>query len=118
MLFAIGLFIYAGPGLVVGTVWLIIAITKGGQPGYTGPEFIIGSTINLVLAPLALIGGILSIRYANAAGRAYVKRSSEALERAIRRQLHIWRWALATLLALCAIPVILFGIAAIMGVWP
>lgn len=118
LLFAIVLFVYALLGGGLGTMWLIVLITKGGQPGYSMGEFIVLSTVNLVLAPIALVGGLLSMRYIAAAGRAYNVRSSEDLERALIRLKHLWLWASLTVIALFALPVMILFVAALMDVWP
>jgi hypothetical protein len=118
LLFAIVLFVYALLGLGLGTMWLVVLLTKGGQPGYSMWEFIILSTVNLVLAPIALVGALLAMRYIAAAGRAYNGRNSEDLERALKRQQLIWLWAGLTVIAMFALPVAILFVAALMNVWP
>ncbi|HEV2294845.1 MAG TPA: hypothetical protein VGR35_13400 [Tepidisphaeraceae bacterium] len=118
LLLAIGMLVYAGLGLLGGLAWLYVLITKAGQPGYSYGEFIVLSTVNLVLAPIAGVGGVLVMRYRAAAGRAYNGRSSEELERALIRQLHIWRWGFVLLIALVGMPAAILFVAALMNVWP
>ena len=118
LLLGIGLLVYAGLGLLGGAAWVYVLITKAGQPGYSYVEFIVLSTVNLVLSPIAGVGGVLVMRYRAAAGRAYNGRSSEALERALVRQLHIWRWALVLMIAVFGMPVAILFVAALMNVWP
>ena len=118
LLLAIGLLVYARLGLIAGTMWAITLATKAGQRGYSYGEFIVLTTVNLVLAPIALVGGVLVLRYHAAARRAYARRSPEDLERALIRQLHLWRWAAVLLIALVTMPASLLFVAALMNVWP
>ena len=118
LLFAIFLFLYAAAGGGLGTVWLITLIIRRGQPGFPVGQFIVISTGNLLFVPIALVGGVLAMRYIAAAARAYNRRSSEELERALIRQRHVWCWAGATVIALLTFPVIVMFIAAMLNVWP
>ena len=118
MLFAITLFVYALAGGGLGTIWLVVLIIKRRDPGFPVGQFILISTGNVMFAPIALVGGVLALRFIAAAGRAYNRRSSKDLERALIAQQHIWRWTGVTVIALLAFPVIVFLIAGIMGVFP
>lgn len=101
---AVGMFIYALIGGFLGVMWLGVIIFKRGQPDVSMLQFAIITPPNLIGAPLALIGGILALRYHAAVGRAHTWRNSEDLERAIIRLGHVWRWAGVTVLALFAMP--------------
>ena len=118
LVLAIGLLVYAGLGLIGGTASGFILVTKAGQPGYSYGEFIVLTTVNLVLAPVALVGGVLVLRYHAAARRAFTKRKSEDLQQALVRQLHVWRWACVLLLAIVTLPAGILFVAALMNVWP
>ena len=118
LLLAIGLFVYALAGGGLGVTWLVVLIIRRGQAGFPVGQFIVISTGNLLFAPIALVGGILAMRYIAAAGRAYNGRSSEALERALVAQTHVWRWAGVAVIAVLAFPVIVMFVAAMMNVWP
>jgi hypothetical protein len=112
---AIGMFVYALVGGVLGTMWLFVAIFKA--PGVGLAQFIIMSTPNLIGAPLALVGGLLAIRYHRAVNRALARRNTEDLERALIVQLHIWRWAAVTVLGLFATPPIIVAVGFATGAW-
>jgi hypothetical protein len=118
LLFAIVLFIYALLGGGFGTMWLVVLIARFGDTNFPEGQFIVISTGNLMFAPIAFVGGLLSMRFISAAGRAYNHRSSEDLERALTRMKHIWIWAGATVIALIAFPMIVMFIAAVLDVWP
>ncbi len=115
---AIFLFLYAVAGGGLGTMWLVAMIVKRDEPGFPLGQFIVISTANLLFAPLALVGGVLAMRYINTAARAYNARSSEDLERAMIAQKHIWRWAGVTVIALFATPLIIAFVAGLMDVFP
>jgi hypothetical protein len=117
-LFAIALFLYGVAGIGLGTVWLIVLITSRSRPNFPTGQFIVISTGNLLFAPLAIVGGVLAMRFILAAGRAYNSRSSDDLERALTAQQRIWRWAGMTVIALICFPVLVFFTAAMMNVWP
>lgn len=118
IVFAVVLFVYAAAGLTLGTIWLVVLIQRRGEPGFPVPQFLVISTFNLLFAPVALLGGVLVMRYVAAAGRAYFRRSTAELERAMKRQLAVWRWAGLVVAAVFACPVIILGIAAALNVWP
>ena len=114
---AIGMFIYALAGGIMGTVWLVVTIRRFGDPTFELAKFIPLIVPNLLGAPLALIGGILALRYHAAAGRANAWRNSQDLERALSTQGLIWRWAAVTLLALFAMPLIILWTGVMTGAW-
>lgn len=118
LVLGIGLLVYAGLGLIAGTAWGIVLLTKAGQPGYSVWEFTVLTTVNLVLAPISLVGGVLVIRYHSAARRACADRNSDDLERALIRQLHVWRWACVLLAAVFTLPLSILFVAALKDVWP
>jgi hypothetical protein len=115
---AIFLFLYSLAGGGLGMFWLITLIARRHQPNFPVEQFIIISTANLVFAPLALVGGVLAMRYITAAVRAYNQRTSEDLERAMVAQAHIWRWAGVVVIALFMTPLIIVFIAGLMNVFP
>lgn len=117
-LFAIAIFLYGVAGLGLGTTWLIVLLTSRGRPNFPTGQFIVISAGNLLFAPIAIVGGVLAMRFILAAGRAYNSRSSEDLERALIAQQRIWRWVGMTVIALLCFPVLVFFIAAMMNVWP
>ena len=118
MLCAIGMFIYALVGGGMGIVWLVVLIQRRNDPSFPVGQFIVISSSNLLFAPIAIVGGVLAIRHHAAAGRAHMWRNSSDLERSLITQLYIWRWAALVMLALFATPLIVLGIAGIMGVFP
>jgi hypothetical protein len=118
LLFAIALFVYGVVGGLMGTIWMVVMILKRAQPAFPVWQFIVISTGNLLFAPIALVGGVLALRYTAAAGRAYNGRSSEDLERALNRQKHVWLWAAATVIAVLGFPVLVLFVAACMDLWP
>ena len=117
ILCAIGMFIYALVGGFLGTMWLLVAIFRGGQPEVGLTEFVIVIPPNLIGAPLALAGGLLAVRYHAAVGRTLARRNTEDLERALTLQLYIWRWAALAVLALFALPPIILVLGLLVGVW-
>jgi hypothetical protein len=115
---ATGMFVYALFGGGSATVWLVVWIARAGELADSFERFVvIVVPINLVGAPLALLGGILALRYHAAAGRAYSGRNSEDLDRALIAQTRIWRWAGVTVLALFALPLIIACVGWLTGVW-
>ena len=42
-------------------MWLITLIIRRGQPGFPVGQFIVISTGNLLFAPIALVGGVLTL---------------------------------------------------------
>jgi hypothetical protein len=118
LLLAVALFVYALAGAGLGTVWLVTLIVRRGQSDFPEGQFIVISTGNLLFAPIALVGGVLAMRFVAAAGRAYNGRSSADLERALVRQRHVWCWAGLAVIAVLAFPVIVMFVAAMMNVWP
>ena len=118
MLFAIFLFGYATVGGAIGVGWLVILISRfASGPPPTRP-FIVWQSINLLFAPLALVGGLLAIAYLRAAGRAYWRRSSDDLEHASIALKRLWRWAGVGLIILIAFPVLMVVAAMLTGEWP
>lgn len=118
MLFAISLFVLAVAGAVLGSISLVALVANRRQSGFPVGQFIVVSTGNVLFAPVALVGGVLAMRYVAAAGRAYYRRCSEELERAVTAQKHVWHWAAAVVLAVFAFPVIVMFVAGMMDVWP
>ena len=118
LLFAIALFVYALAGGIMGTFWFVTLFRSRGRPDFPVGEFIVISIGNLMFAPIALVGGLLAMRYITAAGRAFNLRSSDNLERALVAQKWVWGWAGLSVIALFAFPVIVLFVAALMDVWP
>lgn len=118
LVFAILLLLYAAAGGTIGTIWLVVLLTNQVTPGTPLGQFIVGSTFNLVCAPIALVGGILAILYFRAAGRAYARRGTDELERAMTAQLRVWRWAAVALTVLLGMPLIVIGLAIASNAWP
>ena len=118
LVFAVVLFVGAAAGGGLGTLWLVVFLVKRGEPGFPADKFVRLSTPNLVLAPVALAGAVLALRFIAAAGRAYNGRSSRDLERAMVAQKHVWLWAAATAVALFSVPVIFVIVARTRGGWP
>ena len=118
MLFAVALFVYAAAGGVIGTICLVTLLANRGQPGFPVGAFIVLSAANLLFSPIALVGGVLAMRYTTAAGRAFNGRSSRELERALVAQKHVWRWAGVAVMALFALPLIVMFVAGMMDMWP
>jgi hypothetical protein len=81
------------------------------------PGFPLEIPPKLIGAPLALVGGILAVRYHAAAGRANAWRNSQDLDRALVAVGLIWRWAAVTVVALFALPLIILGIGVMTGAW-
>jgi len=109
--FAVLLFAYAAAGGTVGVGWLVILFARlfAGPPP-TKP-FITAASINLLFAPIALIGGLLAVGYFRAAGRAYWRRSSDDLERASIALNRLWLWAGMATIVLIAFPVCMILVA-------
>jgi hypothetical protein len=114
---AIGMFIYALAGGIMGLVWLVVTIKRFADPSFPLAKFIVLIPPNLIGAPLALVGGILAVRYHAAAGRANAWRNSQDFDRALVAVGLIWRWAAVTVVALFALPLIILGIGVITGAW-
>jgi len=93
LLFALVLFAYAAVGGAVGVAWLVVLVWKfvAGPP--PSRPFIVWQSVNLLFAPIALVGGVLAVRYYRAAGRAYWRRSSDDLEQASLALKRLWGWA-------------------------
>lgn len=111
MAFAILLFTYAAAGGAVGVTWLIFLISRlivGPPPSR---PFINVWSLNLLFAPIALVGALLAIGYFRAAGRAYFRRSSDDLERASIALRRLWLWAGVAVIILIALPVCMILVA-------
>ena len=116
--FAVLLFMYAGVGGAVGVGWLVVLIWRlVAGPAPTRP-FITVFSINLLFAPIALVGAVLVISYFRAAGRAYWRRNSDDLERASIALKRLWLWAGVTVIVLIAFPVCMVVAAVLTGEWP
>jgi hypothetical protein len=100
--FAILLFTYAAVGGTVGVVWLIILVRRLIMGPAPTPPFINVASINLLFAPIALVGALLTIAYFRAAGRACGRRSSDDLERASIAQKRLWLWLAVAIVVVIA----------------
>jgi hypothetical protein len=91
--------------------WLVVLIQRlvAGPP--PKPPFVNVWSINLLFAPIALLGGVLAVGYFRCAGRAYWRRNSDDLERASIALRRLWLWAGVAVIVLIACPVILIAIA-------
>jgi hypothetical protein len=118
LVFAIFLFLCAAASGGAGTLWLVVMLLNRRRPGFPSEQFLALTTPNLVLAPIALVGGVLALRYIAAARRAYNGRSSKDLERALIAQKHVWLWLAAVVIALFTLPLILVSVAVMTGEWP
>jgi uncharacterized membrane protein YbhN (UPF0104 family) len=109
--FAVLLFTYAAAGGAVGVGWLVLLVYRlfAGPPP-TRP-FINLASINLLFAPIALVGGLLAVAYFRAAGRAYWRRSCDDLERASIALKRLWVWAGVATIILIAFPVCMILVA-------
>jgi hypothetical protein len=109
--FAVLLFAYAAIGGAVGMVWLVILLNRLVTGPKPTPPYINFASINLLFAPIALAGGVLTVLYFRAAGRAYWRRDSDDLERASIALKRLWLWAGLTVIVLIAFPAIMIAIA-------
>ena len=111
MAFAVFLFVYAAAGGAVGGVWLAVLVKRlvAGPP--PTPPFINPWSVNLLFAPIALAGGVLAVGYVRAAGRAYWRRDSDALERASIALKRLWLWAGVAMIVLIALAAVVIAIA-------
>jgi hypothetical protein len=111
MLFAVLLFAYAAAGGAVGVVWLVglvSGLVKGPAPK---PPFVTAMSINLLFAPIAMLGGTAAIGYFRAAGYAYRRRDADDLERAAVALNRLWLWAGVAVIVLIALPAVMIAIA-------
>lgn len=109
--FAVLLFTYAAVGGAVGVVWLVVLVSRFVAGPAPTPPFITVSSVNLLFAPIALVGGVLAVRYFRAAERAYWQRNSDDLERASIALKRLWLWAGVTVIILIAFPAIMIVVA-------
>jgi hypothetical protein len=111
LLLAIVLFSYAAAGGAVGVGWLGVLVWRLAKGPAPTPPFITVASINLLFAPLALAGGVLTAGFFRAAGRAYWRRESDGLERASIALKRLWLWAGVTVILLIAFPAIMILVA-------
>lgn len=126
LLLAIGLFVYA----VVGTLGGAGAVFVAYQVAYVevgpsevdyegGVQFLVIGIANLSFATLAIIGGILLMRFHSASGRAIRLRRPEDLERVLIAQHRLWRFVCIVLVVVLALPFLVFSLlVAADGNWP
>jgi hypothetical protein len=117
--FAVLLFIYATVGGAVGAGWLAVLVIRlvAGPP--PRPPFINPFSINLLFAPIALVGGWLAVGYFRAAGRAYGRRDPDDLERASFALKRLWLWAGVSVIVVIAFAAaVVFLAMFVMHEWP
>ena len=111
MSFAVLLFTYAAAGGAVGVGWLGILFYRLFAGPRPTPPYINLASINLLFAPIALAGGLRAVAYFRAAGRAYRRRDSDDLERAVIALKRLWLWAGVATIVLIAFPVCMILVA-------
>lgn len=118
MLFAIPLFLYAAVGGTVGIGWVVILASRLVTGPAPTPPYINFASINLLFAPIALVGGVLAVRYFRAAGRAYWRRDGDDVERALVALKRLWLWVGVTIIVLILFPVSMVVAAVLTHEWP
>ena len=116
--FAVLFFLYGAVGGIVGVIWLVGLINGfiSGPPP-TKP-FITAESVNLLFAPIALVGGTLALSYHHAAGHACWRKSFDDLERASTALKRLWVWASAAITVLFVFCVCMVIAAILTGEWP
>ena len=117
-LFAVVMFLYAVVGGAIGMVWLVDLITRfAAGPPPTRP-FITVSSIHLLFAPIALVGGVLAIGFFRAASRARSRRDAGDVARASVALRRLWRWGGVTIAVLIVFSAAMVAAAVVTGEWP
>ena len=110
LLLAIALFVYSAVGGLGGAVLMVVIIINRGKDDISQPPAVVISVANLLFATLALIGGILLMRYWSAAGKACRLRRPEDLERSLIAQHRLWRYLVIVLISLLVLPFLLIAL--------
>lgn len=116
--FSVLLFTYALVGGAVGVQWLIglvDGLVAGPPPSR---PFITASSVNLLFAPIALVGGVLASGYFTAAGCADWRHNPDDLERASIALNRLRLWAGATAIVLIAFLACMAVAAVLTGEFP
>ena len=79
---AVVLLTYAAVGGTAGVLWLIALVQQFAMGPPPGRPFITIWSVNLLFAPVALVGGVLAVEYFSAAWLASWRQDSGDLERA------------------------------------
>ena len=112
LLLAIGLFVYAAVGALGGGGALFVAYVEGGEgeADFEAAPFLIIGFGNLIFSVLAMVGGILLIRFWSAAGRTMSLRRPEDLERVLIAQHRLWRFVCLALIVVLALPFLVIAL--------
>ncbi|QDV38723.1 hypothetical protein [Tautonia plasticadhaerens] len=115
---AVFLLTYAAVGGTAGVLWLIALVDQS----VTGPPpsrpFITVWSVNLLFAPVALVGGVLAVEYYSAAWFASWRRDSDDLERASIALKRLRLWAGAAMIILIAFLACMAAAAVLTGEFP
>jgi hypothetical protein len=116
--FAALLFSYVVVGGGAGVLWLIDLVNRlvAGSP--PSRPFITAWSVNLLFAPIALVGGMLAIGCYSAAGYAYWRKNAADLNNASIALKRLWLWARVTAMVLIAFLVCMFVAVVLTGEFP
>src|SRR5688572_1761081 len=112
LLLGIGLFVYAAVSALGGAGALFLAYVEGGEGevDFEAAPFIIIGFGNLIFAALALIAGLLLMRFWSAAGRTIRLRRPEDLEGVLIAQHRLWRFVCLALIVVLALPFLVIAL--------
>jgi hypothetical protein len=118
LVLAVLLYLYAAVGGAVGVGWLFALVGRlvAGPP--PGRPFVTVWSVNLLFAPVALVGAVLASGYLRAVGCALARGGADELGRVSVAVKRLWVWAGVAMSVVVAFAGAMVVAAVLTGEWP